>query len=138
VRVLASGATLLPYTRGTYLTKSQERKPARSNLKAPMHSNIVYFPARRVQILSYSVSAILCAVLLVGAMACLGAINQRSWKLSIGMVAVFIFMFAAFVALLTNAKRSEVFASTAAYAAVLVVYVGSGVGPGGRATQENG
>ncbi|KAF2184621.1 hypothetical protein K469DRAFT_708806 [Zopfia rhizophila CBS 207.26] len=97
-----------------------------------LHSDIYYFPAHRVQILSYSVSAIFCAVLLVGAMACLGAINQASWQLRIGMVALFTFLFATFVALLTNAKRSEVFAATAAYAAVLVVYVSAGVGSSGK------
>ena len=78
--------------------------------------------------LSYSVSAVVCAVLLVGAMACLGAINQRTWQLKIGMVALFTLLFAIFIALFTNAKRSEVFGATAAYAAVLVVYVSSGIG----------
>jgi hypothetical protein len=48
------------------------------------------------------------------------------------MVALFTFLFATFVALLTNARRSEVFGATAAYAAVLVVYVSAGVGSGAR------
>lgn len=45
------------------------------------------------------------------------------------MVALFTFLFAAFVALLTNARRAEVFGATAAYAAVLVVYVSAALGP---------
>jgi hypothetical protein len=102
----------------------QERKRKRSQ----HHSDIYYYPSRRVQILSYTLSAIFCAILLVGAMACLGAINQRSWQLRIGMVALFTFLFAAFVALLTKARRAEVFGATAAYAAVLVVYVSTGIG----------
>ena len=65
-------------------------------------------------------------------MACLSAVNQASWQLRIGIVTLFTFLFATFVALLTSAKRSEVFAATAAYAAVLVVYVSSGVGSGGK------
>ena len=39
------------------------------------------------------------------------------------MIAGFTVLFAASVGLLTNAKRAEMFASTAAYAAVLVVFV---------------
>ena len=106
---------------------SQDRKPA-----LQLHPDIIYFPARRIQILSYTVSVILCGILLVGAMTCLSLLNNRSWKLRIGIVALFTVLFTAFVALLTNARRSEVFGATAAYAAVLVVYVSSGLGPGSR------
>ena len=43
----------------------------------------------------------------------------------IGIVALFTFLFAVFVALLMNARRAEVFAATAAYAAVLaLVFLG--------------
>lgn len=64
-------------------------------------------------------------------MACLGAIQQRSWKLRIGMVALFTILFASFVALLTSARIAEIFGATAAYVAVLVVFVSAGVGVGG-------
>ncbi|KAF2676323.1 hypothetical protein K458DRAFT_183247 [Lentithecium fluviatile CBS 122367] len=67
-------------------------------------------------------------------MACLGAIDERLWKLRIRMIALFTFLFATFVALLTNARRSEFFGATAAYAAILVVYVSAGVGSGACAT----
>ena len=73
-------------------------------------------------------SVVLCTILLVGAMACLGTINHRSWKLRVSMVALFTLLFAGLVALLMNARRAEVFAATATYAAVLVVYISSGVG----------
>ena len=45
------------------------------------------------------------------------------------MVALFTAFFAVFVGLLMNARRAEIFASTAAYAAVLVVYVSGNLGP---------
>jgi hypothetical protein len=47
------------------------------------------------------------------------------------VVAVFTSLFAAVIGLVTNARRSEVFASTAAYAAVLVVYVSANLGSSG-------
>lgn len=39
------------------------------------------------------------------------------------LVASFTIMFALCIALLTNARRAEIFAATAAYAAVLVVFI---------------
>ena len=49
----------------------------------------------------------------------------------LGLIAMFMVLFAASVAVLTNAKRSEVFAATAAYAAVLVVFASSPLSSGG-------
>ena len=40
-----------------------------------------------------------------------------------GLVAVFVSLFAAAVSFLSNASRAEMFAATAAYAAVLVVFL---------------
>lgn len=73
-------------------------------------------------------SAVLCGILLVGAMACLAALDRQLWRLRIGMVSLFTLLFAGLVAVLTNARRAEVFGATAAYAAVLVVFVSSGLG----------
>ncbi|GAB1737253.1 hypothetical protein NU219Hw_g1182t1 [Hortaea werneckii] len=64
----------------------------------------------------------IAAGFLVGGISALDAAQARNARL--GTLAAFTVAFAAFVALLTTAKRSEVFAATAAYAAVLVVYVG--------------
>jgi len=44
---------------------------------------------------------------------------------------MFMVLFAVSVAVQTNAKRSEVFAATAAYAAVLVVFASSPLSSGG-------
>jgi hypothetical protein len=54
---------------------------------------------------------------------------KHYWKLRLGMVAMFTAIFAAVIGLLTNARRAEIFGSTAAYAAVLVVFVSGNLGP---------
>ena len=57
-----------------------------------------------------------------------------------GLMAMFMVLFAISVAVLTNAKRAEIFASTAAYAAVLVVFASSPLasGAGGIEGAEKG
>ena len=62
-------------------------------------------------------------------MAVLSILVNRSWKIRLGVVATFTVLFAGVIGLLTYARRAEVFASSAAYAAVLVVYVSGGLGP---------
>ena len=69
------------------------------------------------------VTTILSAILLIGAIVCLLLIRKRSIGLRIGMIVLFTCLFAAVVGLLTNARRAEIFVSTAAYAAVLVVFI---------------
>lgn len=64
---------------------------------------------------------LLAAALMIGAMILLK--NVRGDNARLAIVAIFTFLFSAGVGLLTNAKRSEVYATTAGYAAVLVVYV---------------
>ena len=53
----------------------------------------------------------------------LRVLNQGNAQL--GVVDMFTILFAASVRVLTNARRAEIFAATAAYAAVLVVFVSS-------------
>lgn len=62
-----------------------------------------------------------CA-LVAGAMGSLSATKGQYQR--IGVVVGFTLMFASYLAYLTGAKRTEVLASTAAYASVLVIYVG--------------
>lgn len=66
-------------------------------------------------------------------MAVLAILNNSSWKIRLGMLALFTALFAGVVGLLTNARRAEIFASSAAYAAVLVVYVSGSLGPPDKA-----
>lgn len=65
-------------------------------------------------------------------MTILSILDGRSWKLRLGMVALFTALFAFTVGLLTNARRAEIFGSSAAYAAVLVVYVSGSLGPSNK------
>ncbi|PMD28758.1 hypothetical protein L207DRAFT_521400 [Hyaloscypha variabilis F] len=90
---------------------------------------IYFFSENRIQLASYIISIFFSGILLLGAMACLSILNNRSWKLRLGIVALFTSLFGVVIGLLTNARRAEVFASTAAYTAVLVVYVSSNLGP---------
>ncbi|KAH7080210.1 hypothetical protein BKA63DRAFT_238185 [Paraphoma chrysanthemicola] len=69
---------------------------------------------------------VLAAILLIGAIVNLYLVPNPKAKL--GLVAMYTMLFASSVALCTNARRAEVFAATAAYAAVLVVFVSGDLG----------
>ncbi|KAE9362993.1 hypothetical protein N431DRAFT_423351 [Stipitochalara longipes BDJ] len=71
-------------------------------------------------------STILAAGLLFGAILSLRATSSE--KAVLGMLCGWTVLFAACVGLLTNAKRAEIFGATAAYAAVLVVFVSGNLG----------
>ena len=66
-------------------------------------------------------STALAAVLLIGAVVALYCVRSPAWQ--VGLVVLFTCLFAASVGLLTSSGRSEVFTATAAYAAVLVVFI---------------
>jgi len=61
---------------------------------------------------------------LISAVWVLWKIDNFEWKL--GALTIFVVAFSLWVAILTSAARTEVFGATAAYAAVLVVFVGRG------------
>ena len=73
-----------------------------------------------------ALNLVLAAALLVGAIVTLYSVPSAEAKL--GLIATFTLLFATAVALCTNAKRAYVFAATAAYAAVLVVFVSEDLG----------
>ncbi|KAF2691180.1 hypothetical protein K458DRAFT_455504, partial [Lentithecium fluviatile CBS 122367] len=75
------------------------------------------------------ISMISAATLLIAAIVSLYSVNSDKAKL--GLVAMYTVLFALSVASLTNARRAEMFASTAAYAAVLVVFVSGDLGGDG-------
>ncbi|RMX98427.1 hypothetical protein D0867_12440 [Hortaea werneckii] len=83
---------------------------------------VYYISDQMIQTVVSISTVTIAAGLLVGGIAALDSAQARNVRL--GTLAAFTVAFAAFVGLLTTAKRSEVFAATAAYAAVLVVYVG--------------
>lgn len=72
-----------------------------------------YFPERTITHLVAVVSVLLSAVLLMGAIVALYFIQHGGVKL--GVIAIFTTLFAGSVGLLTNARKAEVYAATAAY-----------------------
>ena len=78
------------------------------------------------------VSTIVAALLLIGAIISLYFVKPPGKRLA--MIAGYTVAFSLSVSLFTNAKRAEIFAASAAYAAVLVVFVSGelgGPGPSG-------
>ena len=69
---------------------------------------------------------LLAAILFIGAVVSLYYVASPRAKLA--LVAMYTLVFAMSVALCTNARKAEVFAATAAYAAVLVVFVSGDLG----------
>ncbi|KAL8895292.1 MAG: hypothetical protein Q9207_008228 [Kuettlingeria erythrocarpa] len=76
--------------------------------------DIFYFATRRIQRAGAVISISLSAVLLVGAIGCLAKVDRHNTDLRIGLIVLFTCLFALVVGLLTNARRAETFASTAA------------------------
>ncbi|KAL2808849.1 hypothetical protein BJX63DRAFT_407710 [Aspergillus granulosus] len=87
---------------------------------------ISHFQERHVVIVVAVISVITSASLLVGAIVSLYIVQEPKSRLA--MIAGFTALFAISVTLMTNARRAEVFAATAAYAAVLVVFVSGNLG----------
>lgn len=73
-----------------------------------------------------AISILFSAVLLVVAIISLYVIDNPTTKL--GLVVAYTFIFALSIALLTSARRAEVFGAAAAYAAVLVVFISGNLG----------
>ncbi|RAR09607.1 hypothetical protein DDE82_001725 [Stemphylium lycopersici] len=57
-------------------------------------------------------------------------INKRDTLNAVGVLMVFTLLFSAAMSLLTKAARHELFAASAAYCAILVVFIGNFTGPG--------
>lgn len=95
-----------------------------------------YASGKRIANFIAYLSTTLAAILLFGAILVL--YTAKSDNLKLGLIVLFTCLFAACTGLLTNAKRSEVFAATAAYAAVLVVFVSGDLGGSGSGQDPPG
>jgi hypothetical protein len=93
---------------------------------------IAYYLEERIRKVVAFISMILAAGLLYGAI--LNLYFVTSDKAKLGLIAAYTIAFALCVGLLTNARRSEIFAASAAYAAVMVVFVSSGLGSSTRSS----
>ena len=87
----------------------QDKAPARSS-SVPI---VGYASGQRIATFIAYLSTMLAGILLFGAILILH--KARGDGLKLGLIGLFTFLFAASTGLMTNAKRSEVFASTAAY-----------------------
>ena len=99
-------------------------KGSRSEPESDEH--FTYYLEKRVERVVAIINVIVAAILLIGAIMSLYCVTSPTARLCI--IAVFTIFFAVSIALVTNANRAEVFAATAAYAAVLVVFVSGGLG----------
>lgn len=93
-----------------YHIRSSKRSPESWNL--PGQRNLYYYPASRIAWIVALLSILITSVLLIGAIVALYFVKEMSRRL--GIVAVFTGAFAASLGLLTNARRAEIFGSTAA------------------------
>ncbi|KAH7308559.1 hypothetical protein B0I35DRAFT_442192, partial [Stachybotrys elegans] len=83
----------------------------------------IFFPERHVELAVAIINAVVAMVLLIGAVLTLYFVTGSAARL--GLIAFFMIFFASCVGVLTNARRVELLAATAAYGAVLVVFVTS-------------
>ncbi|KAK7910834.1 hypothetical protein PG985_013315 [Apiospora marii] len=100
------------------------------------HGTSVVISERSLDKATTVLSSVLSAVVLYGSIVSLYFV-QNPYAL-LGMVGGWTVLFAVCVGMLTNAKRDQIFAATAAFAAVLVVFVGESLdnGRGGPGASE--
>ena len=77
-------------------------------------NKLYYFPEQRIQLLGTIISVLLSSIILIGAIVFLLLASKRSVEVQVGVIVIFTFLFAAVVGLLTNARRAEIFGSSAA------------------------
>ncbi|PHH87375.1 hypothetical protein CDD83_8962 [Cordyceps sp. RAO-2017] len=99
--------------------------PAKAKRSRDGHHLIGRFNEQSISVAVGVITILVAAVLLVGSIISLYFVSSNAAKL--GMVAAFTAAFALSVGLTTNGSRAEIFAATAAYAAVLVVFVSGNI-----------
>jgi len=98
----------------------QDHWPSRGKRYSPAHST-AHFHEKHVSWAVAAISTTIAAALLIGSIAILSKVSDSGRR--VGWIAGFTLLFALSITILTNAKRVEIFAATAAYVAVLVVFV---------------
>ncbi|EGU82709.1 hypothetical protein FOXB_06764 [Fusarium oxysporum f. sp. conglutinans Fo5176] len=109
--------------------------PGREELSRDGRRRISRFDERSITITVALFNILLAMVLLVGSISSLYYV--KSPPAILGTICGFTILFALSVGLITNAKRAEIFAGSAAYAAVLVVFVGNGDQSGSYISKPN-
>ncbi|KAL2812337.1 hypothetical protein BDW59DRAFT_167843 [Aspergillus cavernicola] len=88
--------------------------------------DIAYISSRRITLVSVALNVLFAAALLFGSIFNLYYVEDERKRL--GIIAGYTIAFALCITILTNARRSEIFSASAAYAAVLVVFVSGDLG----------
>jgi uncharacterized membrane protein YgcG len=112
------------WDRGTGQAGASDEEAAADGNDATAH-----VPEHRIEATVGGISAAVAMFLLIGAIVSLYVVTDPNKRLA--MISCYTVVFAASVALMTSARRVDVFAATAAYAAVLVVFVSGDLGGGG-------
>ena len=94
--------------------------------KGRRRGQVAQYSAARIRTTTAFISTFFAAAFLYGAILNFSFVTSDRAKL--GLIAAYMVAFALCVVLLTNAKRSEIFAACAAYAAVIVVFVSGTLG----------
>lgn len=124
-RTRTRAASILPQ----YHEKGDAQSPNISHWSQP---GILYYSYRRVQVTVSIITTLSAAVLLFVPIYVLYHTQSASQpKTTMGLLAMFTVMFSMALAVMTTASRSEIFGASAAYAAVLVVFVSGDFASGG-------
>jgi hypothetical protein len=94
-------------------------------------SQMKYYSYERIVFVASFVTTLAAAVLLFVPIFALYNTSGSRPVLTLGLIAMFTIIFAASLALMTTASRSEIFGACAAYSAVLVVFVSGDFAAGG-------
>jgi hypothetical protein len=118
---------LLTYFLKTYCSRLFRSKPSTLPTSSPLcyinSPQLTHYSLHYVNITTFLVTTLLSAVLLFLPIYVLYNVSSSRPGLTLGLIAMFTTLFAITVALITNARKAEIFGSCAAYAAVLVVFV---------------
>lgn len=96
---------------------------------------MAHLQEKHIQIVVGLINILVAAVLISGAVVGLFKLRITPESVRLATIAALTVLCAASVGLLTNAKRVEIFAATAAYAAILVVFVSGDLGGSSRSNE---
>lgn len=110
------------------LYHSGKSQPTISHMRP---SQMKYYSYERIRFAASFITTLAAAVLLFVPIFALYNTSGSRPVLTLGLIAMFTIIFAASLALMTTASRSEIFGACAAYSAVLVVFVSGDFAAGG-------
>ncbi|KAF3920441.1 hypothetical protein ABW20_dc0104883 [Dactylellina cionopaga] len=98
------------------------KKPQPAHI--PNSDNVLYYSETAIDLFVTIICTFLAIIVLVGSMTTLFFVESQGLRL--GLVWVFTFLFAISIFLMAKLTKGEIFLATAAYCAILVVYISGG------------